>query len=84
MALRILLMSKTSDGNQRLQTVKLLAITDQGKRLEAIKIRLTGTDANKYSIWYRVHVQNEAWQEWCRDGDVAGTTGQALRAEATG
>ncbi|VUZ22932.1 Uncharacterised protein, partial [Acetobacterium wieringae] len=25
---------------------------------------------------------NEAWQEWCRDGDIAGTTGQALRAEA--
>ena len=37
--------------------------TDQSLRLEAAKIRLTGADADKYSIWYRFHVQN-AWQEW--------------------
>jgi|tagenome__1003787_1003787.scaffolds.fasta_scaffold20901980_1 uncharacterized protein YjdB len=34
------------------------------------------------SICYRAHVQNEGWQDWTCDGDIAGTMGQGLRLEA--
>ena len=31
---------------------------------------------------YRAHVQNVGWQDWTKDGAIAGTTGKALRVEA--
>lgn len=39
----------------------------------------TGTDT---SISYQAHVQTYGWQEWVKDGEVAGTTGEAKRLEA--
>jgi len=30
----------------------------QGLRLETIRIKLSGTDADKYDIYYQVHAQN--------------------------
>ncbi len=33
-------------------------------------------------IQYRAHVQNIGWQDWVQNGEVAGTTGQALQMEA--
>ena len=35
-----------------------------------------------YDIYYRVHAQNYGWLGWARDGQAAGTTGLAKRAEA--
>ncbi|MBR3163394.1 MAG: CotH kinase family protein [Clostridia bacterium] len=31
---------------------------------------------------YQTHIQNIGWQEWKRDGQIAGTSGQSLRLEA--
>ena len=35
-----------------------------------------------YSVEYRTHVQSIGWQDWVKDGKVAGTTGRSLRVEA--
>lgn len=34
------------------------------------------------NIEYRAHVQNIGWQEWVKNGKVAGTTGKSLSIEA--
>ena len=54
----------------------------QGKRLEAIKIRLDGEVADNYDIYYRVHIQDIGWQDWKHNGELAGTEGQSKRLEA--
>ncbi|MBR3131767.1 peptidoglycan-binding protein LysM, partial [Candidatus Saccharibacteria bacterium] len=35
-----------------------------------------------YDIYYRAHVQNIGWQDWVKNGELAGTSGQSLRLEA--
>jgi uncharacterized protein YjdB len=54
----------------------------EGKRLEAIKIQLTGADKNKYDVYYRVHAQNYGWLNWAKNGAAAGTSGLGYRLEA--
>ncbi len=54
----------------------------QYKRLEAIRIQLTGADADKYDIYYRVHAQTYGWLDWAKNGETAGTTGYGKRLEA--
>lgn len=54
----------------------------QNLRLEAIKIRLTGEIANKYDIYYRLHVQNIGWLDWACNGKEAGSSGYGFRVEA--
>ena len=49
-------------------------------RIEAIRIKLEGTD--KYSVKYRMHVQDIGWQDWCYDGETAGTQTLSKRVEA--
>lgn len=39
-----------------------------------------GTDNT--NVWYKAHVQSVGWQETVVNGDIAGTTGKALRLEA--
>lgn len=51
-------------------------------RMEAIKLTLFGANADKYNIWYRVHMQSLGWGAWVKNGNVAGTTGQKRRIEA--
>lgn len=51
-------------------------------RMEAIKLTLFGANADKYNIWYRVHMQDIGWGAWVKNGNVAGTTGQKRRIEA--
>lgn len=36
----------------------------------------------EWNIFYRSHVQNIGWQNWVRNGQLSGTTGQSLRMEA--
>lgn len=51
-------------------------------RLEGIKIRLTGADADKFDILYKTHIQNVGWEkEWKKNGEMSGTSGQSLRLE---
>ena len=56
--------------------------TGRGLRMEAVKIRATGDDADKYEIAYQVHVQNKGWTDWVKSGEAAGTIGQSLQLEA--
>ncbi len=53
----------------------------RGLRLEAIQIELTGADADKFDVYYRVHAQNFGWLNWAKDGDRAGTAGFGNRLE---
>ena len=50
-------------------------------RLEAIQIKLTGADADKFDIYYRVHAQNVGWMGWAKNGESAGTAGYGYRLE---
>lgn len=50
-------------------------------RLEGIKIKLTGADADKFDILYQTHVENVGWQEWKKNGVMSGTSGRSLRLE---
>lgn len=50
----------------------------QSKRLEAIQVR--GTNGNR--IECQAHVQNMGWLPRVKDGQVCGTIGLSLRAEA--
>ena len=34
------------------------------------------------SVSYRTHIQSIGWQDWKKDGDMSGTTGQSKRLEA--
>ncbi|WP_243136679.1 hypothetical protein [Acetobacterium paludosum] len=54
----------------------------ESKRLEAIQIKLTGADADKFDIYYQVHAQNIGWMGWAKNGESAGTAGYSYRLEA--
>ena len=54
----------------------------QARRVEAVRVSLTGEAARSYSVWYRVHSQDYGWLGWAKDGKDAGTTGLSKRAEA--
>ncbi|MBM6948825.1 L,D-transpeptidase family protein [Mordavella massiliensis] len=56
--------------------------TGQGKRLEAIQIRLTGAASEQYDIFYRAHVQTYGWLNWASNGEKAGSLGYGKRMEA--
>lgn len=56
--------------------------TGLGKHIEAVKIGLFGENADKYDIWYRVHVADRGFLDWCRNGELAGTVGGNVRVEA--
>lgn len=56
--------------------------TGQNKRIEAIKIWLTGEIEEEYDVYYRVHVQNFGWLDWAKNGEIAGTVNYGYRMEA--
>ena len=43
--------------------------TGEAKRVEAIKIELTGTEAQNYDIYYRAHCQTYGWLDWAKNGE---------------
>ena len=47
------------------------------KRLGAIRIKLTGTLASHYHVYYRVYVKGYGWLGWAKNGAPAGTAGYA-------
>lgn len=53
-----------------------------GKRIEALKIRLTGKLSEVYDIYYRAYIQNYGWLSWTKNDQIAGSTGLGLRLEA--
>ncbi len=54
--------------------------TGLSKRLEAIKIKVSG--AYDLGVTYQTHVQTFGWGNWVDDGALSGTTGQSKRLEA--
>lgn len=60
---------------------KKAGISGAGKRLEAVKIRLTGELANRYDVYYRVYAQRFGWMGWACNGQSAGTSGYSYRLE---
>lgn len=56
--------------------------TGQNRRLEAIKINLTGYAASKYDIYYQAHCSNVGWLGWAKNGEAAGTEGRGEQIEA--
>ncbi|MGV8906570.1 MAG: Ig-like domain-containing protein [Acetobacterium sp.] len=59
---------------------ELAGTEGQWLRLEALHIVLNNMPG--YSVQYRVHVENDGWQDWVSDGVIAGTQGRGLRLEA--
>lgn len=61
---------------------ELAGTEGEAKRLESIRIRLTGAMADVWSVQYRCHVQTYGWMGWAADGEIAGSTGFGKRLEA--
>ena len=53
-----------------------------GKKIEAIRIKLTDKLAENYNVYYRTHVSNLGWLGWTKDGSNAGTAGYFYQVEA--
>lgn len=51
----------------------MIGTSDGSKKLEAIKLTLTGDLKKYYSVWYRVNVTGKGWLGWAKDGQAAGT-----------
>ena len=56
--------------------------TGQSKKLEAIRMRLTGELAERYNLYYRVHVANIGWLDWTMNDEKTGTSGFGYQIEA--
>ena len=56
--------------------------TGESKKIEAIKIRLTGEISNYYDVYYRVYCQNIGWLDWTSNDKVSGTIGGSFGLEA--
>lgn len=55
---------------------------DEGRRLEAVQIRLYGKMKKEFDVYYRVHSRRYGWMAWAKNGEKAGTQGMSRRAEA--
>lgn len=56
--------------------------TGLGLPIEAIRIELTGENAQNYEIFYRPHVEDIGFMNWAKNGEVAGTVGGDKQIEA--
>lgn len=52
------------------------------KRLEAIKIVLTGEIANHYDVCYRTKTATYGWLNWAKNGEISGTVGFSKKVQA--
>ena len=60
---------------------QMAGTSGRAKRLEAIRIALTGEMAEHYDVYYRVHAQTYGWLAWTKNGEAAGTAGLSKRLE---
>ena len=60
---------------------QMAGTSGRSKRLEAIRIALTGEMAEHYDVYYRVHAQTYGWLAWAKNGEAAGTAGLSKRLE---
>ncbi len=61
---------------------KLAGTQYTGKRLEAIKIELTGDVAKHYDVCYRTRTQSYGWLNWAKNGEASGTVGYSKNMQA--
>ena len=54
----------------------------RGLAMQALKMELTGSLADQYDLYYRVHVANIGWMSWAKNGEAAGTAGWGYAIEA--
>ena len=54
---------------------------ENDRRMEAIKIKLTGNVANLYDIYYKTYVEDYGWLDWTKNGGIAGTISIAKKIE---
>jgi uncharacterized protein YjdB len=59
-----------------------VAGTYRTNRTSAYRMRLTGEMANRYDIYYRVHVAGTGWLGWAKNGAAAGTRSYGYRNTA--
>ena len=60
---------------------QMAGTSGRAKRLEAIRVALTGEMAEHYDVYYRVHAQTYGWLAWTKNGEAAGTAGLSKRLE---
>ena len=61
---------------------KLAGSQNTSKRVEAIKITLTGDIAKHYDICYRSLSASYGWMNWAKNGEVSGTVGCSKNLQA--
>ncbi len=54
----------------------------ESKRMEAIRIRLTGEISNFYDVYYRVHSSKWGTLGWAKNGEESGTNGYSKAIES--
>ena len=60
----------------------IIGTKNQGKRLESVKLSLTGVSSSELGIKYTSYVQRQGWQDWKSNGQISGTSNKSLRIEA--
>ncbi len=64
-----------TDGN-------MTGTTGQGLSIEGIEMKLTGTVADNYDVYYQVHVEKLGWLDWVKNGETAGYSEFGYQIEA--
>ncbi len=61
---------------------RLAGTTGDGRRMEAIRVKLGSDISPGIGVTYQAHVEGVGWKDWVVEGEVAGTTGLKKRMEA--
>lgn len=61
---------------------EIAGIIKEGHTIEAIKIHLTGTNADRFDLYYRSHVANIGWLDWASNDEIAGSSGLGYALQA--
>lgn len=52
----------------------------ESKAIQLIKMNLTGSLAERYDIYYRVHSEMYGWLDWAKNGEIAGVNHYSIQA----
>ncbi len=51
------------------------AVSGRGPAAEAVRMKLTGSAASEYDLYYCVYLSGTGWTDWAKNGDTAGRRG---------
>ena len=60
----------------------LSGTTGQGRKIEAIKINLSGAMSENYDIYYSAYVSNVGWLDWAKNDQACGNIGYGNSIQA--